>query len=164
LEDLIMANNTGTKQRDEERGGSSSQSAADLKNKARDAASNVAGQVRETAANVADKARDVASNVAGQARDMASNLGERASEATGNLGSGMQSLAGTIRERMPQEGMMGQAASSVAGALESSGRYLQEEGLGGIGRDVSTIIRRNPIPAVLIGVGIGYLIARATRS
>jgi hypothetical protein len=76
----------------------------------------------------------------------------------------MQSLAGTIREKAPQEGMMGHAASSVAGALESGGRYLQEEGLSGMGRDISSLIRRNPIPAVLIGVGIGYLIARATRS
>jgi gas vesicle protein len=146
-----MANTTGTKQREEER--SPSQMAGDLKNKA-----------RETAGNVADKAREVASSVAGQAKDLASNLGERASEATTNVGSGMQSLAGTIRDKAPHEGVMGQAASSVAGALESSGRYLQEEGLSGMSRDVTDLIRRNPIPAMLVGIGIGYLIARATRS
>jgi F0F1-type ATP synthase assembly protein I len=146
-----MANSTGTRQRDEERG--LSQTAADVKNKAKDAAS-----------SVAEKARDVASSVAGQAKDVASGIGERASEATTNVGSGMQSLAGTIRDKAPHEGMVGAAASSVANALESGGKYLQEQGLGGMGRDLTNLIRRNPIPAMLVGVGIGYLLARATRS
>ena len=29
---------------------------------------------------------------------------------------------------------------------------------------MTNMIRRNPIPAVLIGIGIGFLLARATRS
>jgi hypothetical protein len=60
--------------------------------------------------------------------------------------------------------MMGSAASSVAGALETGGRYLQEHDLGDIGKEVIQLVRRNPIPAVLISMGIGYLLARATRS
>jgi hypothetical protein len=30
--------------------------------------------------------------------------------------------------------------------------------------DLSGVIRRNPIPALLIGIGIGFLLARSTRS
>jgi hypothetical protein len=48
----------------------------------------------------------------------------------------------------------------VAGTLESGGRYLEEQGLGGIAEDVTGLIRRNPIPAVLIGVGLGFMLAR----
>ena len=40
-------------------------------------------------------------------------------------------------------------------------RYLQEEGIKDIAEDVTNMIRRNPIPALLIGVAAGYLAGRA---
>jgi hypothetical protein len=52
----------------------------------------------------------------------------------------------------------------VADTLETGGRYLQEHGLSGIGDDFSNLIRRNPIPAVLVGIGVGFLLARSLRS
>ena len=70
----------------------------------------------------------------------------------------MKSLAGTIRDKAPGSGMMGNAASTVADTLESGGRYLQEQGLSGIGEDLTNLIRRNPFPALLVGIGVGYLI------
>jgi len=33
-----------------------------------------------------------------------------------------------------------------------------------MGDDITNMIRRNPIPALLVGIGIGFLLARATRS
>jgi hypothetical protein len=110
-----------------------------------------------------DKAKQVASNVAEKARDVASTVGDKAESATQSVGSGMQSLAGTIRDRAPQSGVLGGAASGVAGALDSTGRYLEEQGLSGIGEDLTNLIRRNPIPALLVGVGLGFLLARMTR-
>jgi hypothetical protein len=76
----------------------------------------------------------------------------------------MKSLASSIREHTPRSGVMGTASSAVANTLESGGRYLEEEGLRGIGEDLTNLIRRNPIPALLVGIGVGYLLARATRS
>jgi hypothetical protein len=74
----------------------------------------------------------------------------------------MQSLAGSIRESAPHSGMMGSASTSVADSLERGGRYLQEEGLKGIADDVTDLVRKNPIPALLIGIGLGFILARAT--
>jgi len=125
---------------------------------------NVADKAKDVAGTVLDKAKQAASSVADKARDVASNLGDRADTAVSSVGSGMQSLAGTIRDKAPSGGMLGGAATGVAGALETGGRYLQEEGLSGMGEDVTNLIRRNPIPAVLIGVGLGFLLARITRS
>jgi hypothetical protein len=123
----------------------------------------ITSKAQETAGNVLDKAKQVASNVAEKARDVASAVGEKAESATQAVGSGMQSLAGTIRDKGPQGGFLGGATSGVAGALDSSGRYLEEEGLSGMAEDLTNLIRRNPIPAVLIGVGLGFLLARLTR-
>jgi len=142
--------------------GGSHGTASGVADKARDVASNVVDRAKDTASNVADKARDMASNAADTARDWASTAGSRAEDAIGSVGSGMSSLAGTVREKLPHEGMMGTASEYVADALESGGRYLQDEGFRGMADDLTNMIRRNPIPALLVGVGLGYLLARST--
>ena len=48
--------------------------------------------------------------------------------------------------------------------LENTGKYLEEEGLSGIASDVTALIKRNPIPALFIGIGVGFLLARACTS
>jgi ElaB/YqjD/DUF883 family membrane-anchored ribosome-binding protein len=119
-------------------------------------------QAKQTASNIGEKARETAASVADKAKQAASTVKEKADQAVSGTGSGMQSLAGQIRERGPQEGMLGSASSAVAGTLEQSGRYLEEHGLSGVADDLTNTIRRNPIPAVLISIGIGYLLAKMT--
>jgi hypothetical protein len=125
-------------------------------------AAGVANQAKELASDAGAKAKDVASTVAQKAGDAASFVGKKAEDAASAVGSGMKSLAGTIREHTPDQGALGSAKSAVADTLESGGRYLQEHGLSGIADDVATLIKRNPIPALLAGIGIGFLVARAT--
>jgi hypothetical protein len=121
-------------------------------------------KAQEAAGTAVDKAKQAAGAVAEKAKDVASAVGEKADSAVSSVGSGMQSLAGTLRDKAPSGGVLGGAASGVAGALESSGQYLEEQGLSGMAEDVTNLIRRNPIPAVLIGIGLGFLLARLTRS
>jgi uncharacterized protein YjbJ (UPF0337 family) len=143
-----------------ESNGGKARQAAD---KAKDIAGNVADKARDVAGNVADKARDVAGNVAETAKDVASNVGHKAEDATHAVGSGLQSLAGTVRSNLPHSGVVGAATSTLASGLENTGKYLQEEGLKGMSEDVTNLIRRNPLPAVLIGIGLGFILARATK-
>ncbi|HLJ93865.1 MAG TPA: hypothetical protein VKU02_11820 [Gemmataceae bacterium] len=132
--------------------------------KAKDLASSAAHTASQTVSGAAQKAKDVASSATQTASDMASNVGHRVEDATSTVGSGMRNLAGTLRENLPHEGMMGSASSAVADTLERGGRYLEEEGLSGLGEDLTSLIRRNPIPALLVGIGVGFLIARSMRS
>lgn len=117
--------------------------------------------VAGTFATVAEKAKEATESVRETAGTMATQAGHKMEEATENLGKGMRSLAGTIRERGGDRAF-GSAASTVAEGLETGGRYLEREGLEGMGADLVKMIRRNPVPAVLIGVGLGFLLARAT--
>jgi hypothetical protein len=118
-------------------------------------ATGVMDKARDVATNVVDRAKDVASNAADTARDWASNAGERAGSVVGAVGSGIGSIAGNVRENVP-------GGEYVAEAIESGTRYFQEHSFSDMAEDVSGVIRRNPIPALLVGVGIGFLIARAT--
>jgi len=136
--------------------------ATNVADRTREAATGVAEKARDMASNVADRAKDVASSAADTARDWASSAGHKAEGALESVGSGMSSLAGTVREKMPHDGMMGSASECVADALETGGRYLTQEGFRGMADDVTNVIRRNPIPALLVGIGLGYLIARST--
>jgi hypothetical protein len=144
--------------------GSTTHFATDMKNRAQETASQIADQAKSTASNLADKAQNLASNLGQKAQDAASNLGDRADDALSSVGGQMKNLAGTLRQNTPHEGMTGQAASAVAQGLEGAGSYLQQHGIGDMTDDLSDVIRRYPIPAVLIGIGVGFLLAKATRS
>ena len=116
-----MENKPSTvKNRDEGRPAFASTCESDPRNKAESAGA--AGM---------DKAKGAASSVAHAVGAAGSTVGEKANEATSAVGGGMTSLASTIRENTPREGVFGAASSSVADTLEKGGRYLQGEGLAG---------------------------------
>jgi len=95
--------------------------------------------------------------------EAATFVGKTAEQATEGVGAGMESLGETIREQKPEAGFLGAAGEAVANKLKRGGRYLEEQGLQGIGRDITNIIRRNPVPAILIGIGVGFLLSRLVR-
>lgn len=137
---------------------------ASATDKAKDIASSAAHTAGQAATGAAQKAKDMASSAAHSASDLASNVAHKAEDATSTVGGGMRSLAGTLRENLPHEGMVGSAGSAVADTLDRGGRYLEQEGLRGVGEELTNLIRRNPIPALLVGIGVGFLIARSMRS
>lgn len=93
-----------------------------------------------------------------------SGIGGKAEYAAVAVGAGMESLGETIREHSPKEGILGNASYAVSDRLESGGHYLEEKGLKGIGEDVTNMIRSNPVPALLVGIGLGFLLAKIMRS
>lgn len=128
-------------------------------------AAKTAGQkIGEEAKKVKDEAKNIAGTAVHKAEDAAAFIGEKAEHATEAMGTGMKSLGGTIREKMPHEGVLGNASNAVANTLESGGQYLEQHGLKGVGDDMTKMIRQHPIPALLIGIGVGFLLARAVRS
>jgi uncharacterized membrane-anchored protein YhcB (DUF1043 family) len=136
--------------------------ASALADKAKQTADTATDKAKDFAHNVADKAKDAAGTVAEKAKDAAATLGHKAEDATQAVGSGIESLGGRLRDKLPEKGVLGAAGSSVASGLESSGKYIREEGLSGMADDVTNMIRRNPLPAVLVGVALGFMIARLT--
>jgi hypothetical protein len=132
-------------------------------------ATDLKDKIEEAGAACVDKAQEVTSSVMNAASAMAHTVGDagttvgaKANDATAAVGGGMQSLAGTIRESMPRDGALGTASTSVAASLENGGKYLQQEGINGMAKDVTDLIRRNPVPALLVGVGVGFLLAKLT--
>jgi len=134
------------------------------KDKAKDTASNVIDKGKDMASHAIDKGKDIASNVADKANQYATAAGDKADSAVESFGGTMKSAANTLRQNLPDKGVFGDASESVAGALESGGKYLEDKGLSGIGGDMTEVIKKYPVPAVLLALGLGYLIACSTRS
>lgn len=88
---------------------------------------------------------------------------DTASEAATAVGEQMGSLAGVIRDHAPQDGAMATAATAVAGGLESASTYLKEKDYENLATDLTALVRSYPVQALLVGVGLGYLLARSTR-
>jgi ElaB/YqjD/DUF883 family membrane-anchored ribosome-binding protein len=105
----------------------------------------------------------MASHVGKHASEMASNLGEKAEGAVTGMGERMSSWGESLRQSAPREGALGSAASSVAGTLESGGRYLQEHDFGDMAEDVTTVVRRYPIQSLLVAFGVGIFFGMTSR-
>jgi len=138
--------------------------AGEAADKIKDTAREAGHQASTLAESVADKARDAARAVTDRAGDAASYVGDKADSAAGYVGEGLGSLAGRVRDNAPKEGMLHSAADSVARGIEKTGDYLKDEGFTGMGKDLVSLVKNYPVPALLLGLGLGYLIARSTRS
>jgi len=126
--------------------------------------SNLTEQAKGVAENVKDKAKQAGEYVKDKAGQAGEFVRDKADQAAGTAGKGMESLAGTIRDKGPQQGFLGRATSTVADTLDRTGKYLEDQGVSGMAGDLTTLIKNHPLPAVLVGIGLGFMLARLTTS
>ena len=91
-------------------------------------------------------------------REVDRRLSEYGSSAGGivsNLRSRVDDLGATVSDKA------GEAAGAMASGVQSARSYLQDRDFDELTGDITAWVRRNPIQACLIGIGLGYLIARS---
>ena len=140
-----------------------------------DKAKEVADKVKETAASVGELASDAASAVGAMASKAACDAGSMASQAacdvgkkadslTASAGAGIQQWGDRLSKNASHEGVLGSASQAVAKAVKDGGEYLEDAKLSGITEDIAQLVRRNPIQAVLIAIGLGWFVGRKLGS
>jgi ElaB/YqjD/DUF883 family membrane-anchored ribosome-binding protein len=120
-------------------------------------------KVAGAAQRVAQRTREVASNVKTRAGEIGSRVVERTDAAMSAAGERIENLGHSLRDRASEEGRVGKVLSRTAQALEHGGQYLQESTPGDVRMDLEDVMRRRPVATLLVGAGIGFLIARALR-
>jgi len=113
-------------------------------------------------ANSTEK-KETTGGVTGVVQQAGSALHSAADSAATAVGSGMESLGAAVRNNTPNQGMIGTASNAVAGTLESGGRYLKEHSPSDMLNDVTEVIRKNPMTCLLVGFGLGFLLARTLK-
>jgi hypothetical protein len=122
------------------------------------------GNMQNAAGSAADKARDVARTAVESARDTATGVMDRARDAAGNVADKAREWTGGAVDAVKESDVVNKAGEYVSDAWETGSRYLQEHNFKDMAEDVAGVIRRNPIPALLVGIGLGFILARSLRS
>jgi len=129
-----------------ERGAAGAQHAAEsaggMMHTAMDKAKDIAGSAKEMAGTAVDKAKDVA----GAAKDMAGTAVDKAKEWAGSAADGLSHAKDAVKDFASE-------------AYEKSADMAQH-----MSTEVTSFVRRYPIPSLLAGLGIGFLLGRALRS
>ena len=129
--------------------------------KAKDAAAGIGERMQDAASYIGEKAKSATSSVVHSAEDAASYVGKKADDGVHAVGSSLKSFGDTVRHQAPGRDMLKDGMCAVADTLENTGKYLEEGGMSGIAEDMTNLIKRNPIPALFVGIGVGFLLARA---
>ncbi len=151
---------TGATQREIDR---TADRAHDTVDRAAGTAQNAVDTVSDKAQQVASTVKDTAQDLKDKAQDLGQQAAERADATTTTVGEKMSDVAQTIRERAPSTGTLGNVADTAATTLDRAGTYLQQQDLSDMRADLEDIIRRHPIESLLVGLGVGYLLARSMR-
>ena len=107
-------------------------------------------RLQEYSGRTAGVAATVTSAVQGVASSVTETVGTAATKA--------QEIAGSAATKAQE--MAGSAATVVTDTAAGVGTYVQEKGLQGLSDDLTQLIRRYPVPALLVGLGIGFVLAR----
>ncbi len=89
-------------------------------------------------------------------RSAAGNGLESAAAAADRVGDWAAERGGTV-------GKAGPVARDVAGGLERAARYVRTTDFGAMRRDAEHQVKRHPLRAALIAVGVGFLVGRIMR-
>jgi len=108
-------------------------------------------------------ATEAAVGMAAKAQEFGAAAMSTVSEAATAVGEQIGSLAGVIRDHAPQEGAIATAATAMAGGLASASTYLQEKEYANLAAALTALVRSYPVQALLVGVGLGYLVARGMK-
>jgi dsDNA-specific endonuclease/ATPase MutS2 len=120
--------------------------------------SSAAQKLQDMTSNVSHKAQDWAANVADKAQETAAAAVDKSNDGIAVLGQRISALGGTVRKATYKNGAIGSAATALADELQAGGQYLAGHGLKDMGGDLTSVLRRYPIPSVLVGFGIGCLL------
>jgi hypothetical protein len=125
-------------------------------------------KVKDAGSQAADMAKAAAASVGEMASQTAAAVGKEANNLTAGAGTGIKKLGDLIGAKGPHDGVLGSASQAVAETLKEGGQYLEDAKLSGMFEDVTQLIRRNPVPALLVGIGLGIgmglLLRRVLRS
>jgi uncharacterized protein YjbJ (UPF0337 family) len=110
-----------------------------------------------------DKTAGLVASVSAKAQELGATAAKKANQAAPFVGEKMESFATAIREKASREGTLGTATTKVAEGLESASHYLQERKFDHLGEDFRGLVRRYPLQFLLVGLGLGFLLAGRNR-
>jgi len=121
----------------------------------------MASAVMEKVSEFGESVSDTANTVMGRVSEFGGTVSDRANAAVTSVGGSMKGLAGTLREKSPD--VVAPYAERAAVGLEQAGAYLKKESIGEILDDFVSLVQRHPVPLLMFGIGLGYMLSRRRK-
>ncbi len=115
-----------------------------------------ADNAREAASSAGEMVNHAGAAVGAMASQAANDMGKRVDDLTASAGAGIQTLGERLRKVAPKGGV----SQAVGRTVKDSGEYIENAKLSGMSSDLAELIRQNPIPSVLIALGLGWFVGR----
>jgi ElaB/YqjD/DUF883 family membrane-anchored ribosome-binding protein len=120
-------------------------------------------KVKDVGAQIMDKAKDAAVSVGDMASQACATVAKKADDYAATAGADIKKFGDNMSEKSPHEGLIGHASQAMAETIKGGGHYLEEAKLSGMADDVTHLVQRHPMPALLICLGVGFMLGRAMR-
>lgn len=111
----------------------------------------------------ATAAVDATKEKAGQLADKASTGVDTGIEKTAGGLDKAADLLRTKSEEMGAQGSMQSVATATADKLDVAAGYLKDKDSDQFMADLEALVRRKPVESMVVALGIGFLLSRATR-
>ncbi len=125
-------------------------------------------QLSDQASEMAKRAKDAVSDTAKTAKDKAQEFGRTAAnkleENRMSAAGALHNAAGSLHDNAGKLPGGPDMANSAAQKVDAVAGYLQSHDAKKMMADVETIVKKNPLPALLVAGAVGFLIGRALRS
>jgi len=118
---------------------------------------------KDAAASAGKMASHVASAISSMASRAAGDAGKKADDLTASAGVGIQGLGDKLSQNTAHEGLLASASQAVARSVQDGCKYVETSRFSGMTGDVIHLIRRNPVPAVLLSIGLGWFASRLLK-
>ncbi|GKS62754.1 hypothetical protein YTPLAS72_00580 [Nitrospira sp.] len=126
-----------------------------------DSLENTTEQMGRKAEDAAQRAGEKARQVSDDISEMAQRGGEKARHLAERVGDEIADASGKIQDKLRETGKgVGEVVNTVSEKVRSSAQYLEDSSVEDVVEDVAVLVKRYPIHAVLLGVGIGFLLGR----
>jgi ElaB/YqjD/DUF883 family membrane-anchored ribosome-binding protein len=114
------------------------------------AVAEISKAAHENAQLIKDKAEAAVDGIKSGSNDALSSVGEK-----------LTSASAAINDSAKEHPALAPAAKSVAGGLETTGKYLKSHSFGEVGDDIVGLVRQHPVQSITLAIGLGFLLSQA---
>ena len=137
---------------------------SDSSDSMKDQAKHKMDDMSHKADEMTDKAKGMVDDGKHKAEEVAGMAHERADQGMDKAADSMDKAAEMLRQRGDEQGgTVGSMAGTAADAMESASSYLHNTDTSQLMDQLETYIRKNPTQSLLIGAGVGFILAKAFK-
>jgi ElaB/YqjD/DUF883 family membrane-anchored ribosome-binding protein len=123
-------------------------------------ANNIIDQAAETTRQVGNTLSDAATSVKDKTQELGRAAKERIDEQRVATASKLRNVASGLHENAGKLPNGPQIAHSAASRIDAAADYLESRDANGLMADVGQVVKRNPIPSLLIAAVAGFFVGR----